>query len=109
MKPMLLTSAPWQRSLNATHVSAARSPSESLSWHYSRSSLLQLSSPCAEWRAWKASREGPGIHTMELRTRPFLLRALLAMKPMLLTSAPLKPDSDRHAFEVKGADALLIS
>lgn len=23
------------------------------------------------------------------------------MKPMLLTSAPLKPDSDRYAFEVK--------
>lgn len=32
--------------------------------------LVQLSPPCRDWRAWKESKRGPGMHTMELRTRP---------------------------------------
>ncbi|MCA1703193.1 MAG: hypothetical protein LC808_07935 [Actinobacteria bacterium] len=33
--------------------------------------LLQLTPPCTEWRAWKASKQGPGIHTLELMVPPF--------------------------------------
>lgn len=32
--------------------------------------LLQLTPPCTEWRAWKASKRTHGIHTLELMTRP---------------------------------------
>lgn len=32
---------------------------------------LQLSPACVEWRAWKASKQGPGFHTMELMLPPF--------------------------------------
>lgn len=31
---------------------------------------LQLSPACREWRAWKASKQGPGFHTMELMIPP---------------------------------------
>jgi len=33
--------------------------------------LLQLTPPCSEWRAWKASKQGAGFHTMELLIPPF--------------------------------------
>lgn len=33
--------------------------------------LLQLTPPCSEWRAWKASKQGPGFHTLELMIPPF--------------------------------------
>lgn len=33
--------------------------------------LLQLSPACKEWRAWKASKQGPGSHTLELMVPPF--------------------------------------
>jgi hypothetical protein len=33
--------------------------------------LLQLTPSCSDWRAWKASKQGPGYRTMELITPPF--------------------------------------
>ncbi len=33
--------------------------------------LLQFSPPCSDWREWKASKQGPGFHTMELMVPPF--------------------------------------
>jgi hypothetical protein len=33
--------------------------------------LLQLTPPCSDWRAWKASKQGPGVHTLELMVPPF--------------------------------------
>ncbi len=33
--------------------------------------LLQLTPPCVEWREWKRSKQGRGIHTTELLIPPF--------------------------------------
>ncbi len=32
--------------------------------------LLQLTPACGDWRAWKASKQGPGFHTLELVVPP---------------------------------------